>query len=61
MNISNFSLRGKPKTRRSSSFVTELPDDYLMEPSSSIFKVNRKLGLKAKPKYIFIQIIKEIH
>jgi hypothetical protein len=49
MNSPNFPSNGRPPVRRKSSFVTELPDDFPMEPSTSIFEVNPKPGPKPKP------------
>jgi hypothetical protein len=35
---------------KKSSFVTELPDDFPIEPSTSIFEVNNKTGPNPMPK-----------
>jgi hypothetical protein len=50
VNSPSFPSNGRPPVRRKSNFVIELPDDFLIEPSTSIFEVNRKPGPKPKPK-----------
>jgi hypothetical protein len=54
VNSPSFSSRERPQIRRKSSFVTELPDDFPMEQSTSIFEVNHKPGPKPKPSVDFI-------
>jgi hypothetical protein len=50
VNLPSFPINGRPEIKRSSSFVTELRNDFPKEHSTSIFEVNRKPGHKPKPK-----------